>query len=100
MKVSVAYATQNTQKIYHLDLTSILTVQEVIEKSGVLHDFPCIDLCVQVVGIYGEIVNLQDPVHDHDRIEIYRPLLIDPKAARAVRAERKRQQQDLKSFGA
>ena len=100
MKVSVAYATQNAQKIYQLNLTDVLTVQEVIEKSGVFDDFPCIDLCVQAVGIYGEIVSLQDCVDDNDRIEIYRPLLIDPKAARAVRAEKKRQQQGLKSFGA
>ena len=100
MNVSVAYATPAVQKRYYLELTESLTVQKVIEKSGVIHDFPEINLSSGKVGIYGEIVSLQDRIGHNDRIEIYRPLLIDPKKARAIRAERKRQQQNLSSFGA
>ena len=95
MKVSVVYAGFTEKKVYYLKLKKTLTVQEVIQKSGVLNDFLDINLSCQTVGIYGETVQMSDIVCNNDRIEIYRPLLIDPKIARTIRAERKRQKQNL-----
>lgn len=88
------------QKIYEIVITEKMTVQEAIENSGLLHDFPYIDLSLRKVGIYGMITNMKNYVHNNDRIEIYRPLLKNPKEARTIRAERKRRQQNLKSFEA
>lgn len=63
------------------------TVEQVIRESGILESFPEIDLSYRQVGIFGEIVSLQDPVHDGDRVEIYRALLADPKEIRKRRVK-------------
>jgi len=53
-------------------------VREAIECSGLLPQFPEIDLSTQAVGIFGRIVKLDGPVSDGDRVEIYRPITADP----------------------
>ncbi|MGL4677963.1 MAG: RnfH family protein, partial [Plesiomonas shigelloides] len=60
----------------------------IILRSGILQMCPDIDLRVNRVGVYSRMVKLSDRVHDGDRIEIYRPLLADPKEMRRLRAER------------
>ena len=55
------------------------TVQQAIDKSGILSQFPEIDLAQQKVGIQGKITALDAPVEDGARIEIYRPITADPK---------------------
>ncbi|MBK2124295.1 RnfH family protein [Fangia hongkongensis] len=100
MNVELVYGTAAHQRIYSLSFTSSVSVEEVIRQSGVLDDFPEIDLTCQKVGIYAEIVSLDHQVKAGDRVEIYRPLSIDPKEARRLRAERKRKKEGIRLFGA
>jgi putative ubiquitin-RnfH superfamily antitoxin RatB of RatAB toxin-antitoxin module len=88
-RVEVAYATPVRQEIIEVSVRPGTTVEQVIRASGVLERFPEIDLTRQHVGIFGETARLQDAVHDGDRVEIYRPLLADPKEARRTRATRR-----------
>ena len=85
LTIEVAYATQNSQKIISLQVDEGSTIETVIDKSGVLEIFPEIDLSQQKVGIFSKTRKLTDLVKNGDRIEIYRPLTIDPKEARRLR---------------
>ncbi len=87
-RVEVAYATPLRQEVIDVAIRPGATVEQAIRESGILARFTEIDLSRQRVGIFGEIARLQDPVRDGDRIEIYRPLLADPKEARSRRAAR------------
>lgn len=86
LRVDVVYAKPDTQVVIELKMPSGVTVTEAIHRSGFLERFPEIDLEKHGVGIFGELVGLDDPLQDGDRIEIYRPLLADPKAVRRARA--------------
>lgn len=88
MHVEVAYATAKQQVIIPLEVTLPCTVKVAIEQSGILNQFPEIDLEKQSVGIFSKKVKLTDVLCENDRVEIYRPLLIDPKQARLLRAKR------------
>ncbi len=89
--VEVIYPKSEYQHLFKVDLDALVThtVLEVIKKSGILEYYPEIDLTVNQVGIYSEIKQLSDLVKPLDRVEIYRPLLIDPMAARRLRAKKK-----------
>ncbi|MCZ7564239.1 MAG: RnfH family protein [Burkholderiales bacterium] len=89
MTVEVIYATPVKQERYPVEVASGATLAEAIRASGVLRAFPEIDLAVNRVGIYGTLVALERAVSAGDRIEIYRPLLADPKEARRRRARRR-----------
>jgi putative ubiquitin-RnfH superfamily antitoxin RatB of RatAB toxin-antitoxin module len=54
------------------------TVQDAIERSGVLANHPGIDLCSQKVGVFGKVVALDTALQPGDRVEIYRPIICDP----------------------
>lgn len=84
--VEVAYAMPFRQAIVSVRISPGTTVEEAIRVSGILKTFPEIDLSVTAVGIFGERVRLQDPVNAGDRIEIYRPLIADPRQSRKRRA--------------
>lgn len=86
--VEVAYATPNKQLIIALEVASGSKVADVINQSSILEHFPEINLTHQKVGIFSNLCELTDKVKAGDRIEIYRPLLIDPKEARRLRAEK------------
>ncbi|HEC13991.1 MAG TPA: RnfH family protein [Acidiferrobacteraceae bacterium] len=86
IRVEVAYATEDEQVILELSLVSGSTVGDAIEVSGVLKRFPEISLDANKVGIFGKLSRLQDPLWDHDRVEIYRPLIADPREVRRQRA--------------
>jgi putative ubiquitin-RnfH superfamily antitoxin RatB of RatAB toxin-antitoxin module len=88
MKIEVAYASRNTQCVLAIEIEEGGTVQSAIELSGILTKFPEINLKTQSVGIFSKKCKLSDLVHAGDRIEIYRPLLIDPKEARRTRAKK------------
>lgn len=88
-RVEVAYATPARQEVIEASVRPGATVEQVIRASGMLARFPEIDLTRQRVGIFGEIARLEDSVHNGDRVEIYRPLLADPKEARRKRATRR-----------
>lgn len=86
MKINLAYATEKEQIIVELEVPAGISVRQAIEHSGLLRRFPEINLSAQKVGIFGEIVKLNTLVKAGDRIEIYRPLQMDPKQARLLRA--------------
>lgn len=95
--VEVAYATPLRQQVIGVEVLPGTTIDEVIRLSGILELFPEIDLSRIQVGVYGEIANPNDLVKEHDRVEIYRPLIADPKAARQKRAERAKQKSGRKN---
>jgi uncharacterized protein len=64
------------------------TVAEAIDQSGFARLVPDVDLGRAVIGIFGRVVARDAIVHDGDRIEIYRPLVADPRAARRQRSAR------------
>ncbi len=74
MKVSVAFARHSTQVWITINAPDGATVEEVIALSGLLQQFPEIDLGVNKVGIFGTILKLSTPVTEGDRVEIYRPI--------------------------
>lgn len=88
-RVEVAYATPLRQEVIEVVIRPGASIEQVIRESGLLERFPEIDLARSQVGIFGEIASLRDPVRDGDRVEIYRPLLADPKEARRRRAARR-----------
>jgi putative ubiquitin-RnfH superfamily antitoxin RatB of RatAB toxin-antitoxin module len=86
LKVSVAYVGPSDQVLRAFEVRVGTTVREAIEQSGVSSKCPEIDLAVNQVGIFGKAAKLDQLVADADRIEIYRPLIADPKEARKRRA--------------
>lgn len=83
--VEVAYAAISQQKIIPVCVSIGSTIEQVIQQSGILILFPEIDLAKQKVGVFSKQKQLTDVVHEGDRVEIYRPLTIDPKEARRKR---------------
>lgn len=86
--VEVAYALPEKQYLLRVQLEVGATVEEAIRASGLLELREDIDLKVNKVGIYSRTVKLHDTVNDGDRVEIYRPLIADPKELRRQRAEK------------
>ncbi|MFZ2314471.1 MAG: RnfH family protein [Gammaproteobacteria bacterium] len=86
--VEVAYARPDEQRILTVEVEAGCTIQSAIERSGILTLFPEIDLKTQKVGVFSKSRELSDEVKQGDRIEIYRPLLIDPKEARRAKANK------------
>ena len=84
--VEIAYALPEEQVIISIKVPTIFNVQQAIEKSGIQKKFPCIDLSKNKVGIFGKKTTLDHLLKDRDRIEIYRPLILDPKEMRRKRA--------------
>lgn len=86
ISVEVVYALPQKQEILSLKIRSGAVVSEAIAQSGILRDFPEIDLASAKVGIFSKQVKLDAVLRDKDRIEIYRPLIADPKEIRRKRA--------------
>lgn len=78
MHIGVAYADKFKRTWLRLDVPESSTLREAIEHSGLLRQYPDIDLSTQRVGIFGKLSKLDTPVNDGDRIEIYRPITADP----------------------
>ena len=85
--VEVAYALPNNQLIIPLQVAPETTAEQAITASGILQKFPEIDLSVNKVGLFGKLSKLETPLRHLDRVEIYRPLIADPKEVRKQRAE-------------
>ncbi len=86
--IEVAYASPRRQRLIRIDYKS-MTAEQAIERSGILSEFTEIDLARNKIGIFGQQVRLSHRLEPGDRVEIYRPLLIDPKEARRLRAATK-----------
>ncbi|OQX31475.1 MAG: RnfH family protein [Candidatus Sedimenticola endophacoides] len=85
-EVEVAYATEAEQLILTVEGAPGMTVEEAIRRSGIVGRFPEIDLTSLKVGVFGKAARLDADLNPGDRVEIYRPLVADPKEARKKRA--------------
>ena len=85
--VEVAYALPDEQVILSLEVPDDTTVEQAVKRSGILERYPQIDLDNDKVGIFGKICKLNATLSTKDRIEIYRPLIADPKESRRQKAE-------------
>lgn len=91
LAVEVVYATSAAQEIVHLDLAVGSTLGQALAASGLAAQHPGIDLGSKPVGIFGQLAGVDSVLADGDRVEIYRPLQLDPKEARRQRAAAQRQ---------
>jgi putative ubiquitin-RnfH superfamily antitoxin RatB of RatAB toxin-antitoxin module len=87
IKIEVAYAAPDKQRILALEVPAGTTIGEAVRLSGIAEIFPSIDLTQLKVGVFSQSRELTDIVLAGDRVEIYRPLTIDPKEARRARAK-------------
>lgn len=85
-EVEVAYATPDEQLILALQVSAGTTLLQAVERSGMLDRFPDIDIAKARVGIFGKMAKQDAELKPGDRVEIYRPLIADPKEARKKRA--------------
>lgn len=86
--VEVAYATPERQTIVSVTLPAGSTAEQAIRASGILREFPEIDLSEQEIGIFGSVCKMDKTVVNGDRVEIYRPLVQDPMQARRNRVRK------------
>lgn len=86
ISIEVTYALPEKQTLLSLNVEQDTTVQGAIEQSGILQLYPDVDLSVNRVGIWYKTTKLDAQLKEGDRIEIYRPLIADPKEVRKIRA--------------
>ena len=86
MIVEVTYALPDKQSLVSLEVEEGTTIKEAIEASGVLDTYNQIDLTRDKVGIFSKFATLDTVLREKDRVEIYRPLIADPKKVRKERA--------------
>jgi len=86
MNIEVAYALEDKQTLLSLEVEEGVTLKQAIELSGILDSYPQIDLLKDKTGIFGKIAKLDTVLREKDRVEIYRPLIADPKQVRKERA--------------
>lgn len=84
--VEVAYALPTEQLIVPIKVRAGITAEQAIKASGILSKFPEIDLATNKIGIFGKLSRLDVELRHLDRVEIYRPLIADPKEVRKQRA--------------
>lgn len=84
--VEVAYALPHEQLIVPVKVKQGITAEQAIAASGIIKQFPEIDLAINKIGIFGKLSRLDAPLRHLDRVEIYRPLIADPKEVRKQRA--------------
>jgi putative ubiquitin-RnfH superfamily antitoxin RatB of RatAB toxin-antitoxin module len=78
MQIGVAYSEPGQQIWLNIEVPDESSVKEAIERSGILKQFPRIDLSMQKVGVFGRLVKLDAALKPGDRIEIYRGIIADP----------------------
>ncbi len=86
IQVEVVYATPERQEVIGISLPAGSTAGQAIEASGLLARHPEIDLARNKLGIYAKLAKVDTALRDRDRVEIYRPLIADPKEVRKQRA--------------
>ena len=85
ISIEVIYSLPKKQEIFSVKLPLGVTVREAVESSGVLQKYPEIDLAKNKFGVFAKLVKLDAALRDRDRVEIYRPLIADPKEVRKQR---------------
>ncbi|HFC8477462.1 RnfH family protein [Neisseria mucosa] len=86
LEIEIVYGLADRQVLKNMTVTEGTTVREAALQSGLEVEFPELDLQQAPLGIFGKAVKDKTVLRDGDRIEVYRPLLIDPKEARRKRA--------------
>ena len=86
INIEVVYALPERQEVVPLTLPAGTTVQQAVEASGLPGQYPEIDVAKGKYGIYSKLARLDTSLRDRDRVEIYRPLIADPKEVRKQRA--------------
>ena len=87
IEVEVVYALNDTQKVIRVRLEAGASLQQAVAKSGLLAEFPELDLGGRnKVGVWNKLSKPDTVLRDRDRVEIYRPLIADPKEVRRQRA--------------
>lgn len=92
LKIEVAFALPDEQSLLVVHVAEGANIQTCIEQSGILQRHAEIDLSQNKVGIWSRSRKLTDLVKEGDRIEIYRPLIADPKDVRRRRAEKAKEE--------
>jgi len=95
--IQICYARPDRQFLLDCVVAAGTTLLQAVQESGIVQQAPDIDVSVMKVGIYGKLKTLDTVLREHDRIEIYRPLIADPKDSRRRRAEHK--EKDEKKSG-
>lgn len=86
ISIEVVYPLPQKQEIFAVKLPLGATVRQAIDASGVLQKHPEIDLTKNKLGVFGRLTKPDAQLRDQDRVEIYRPLIADPKEVRKQRA--------------
>ena len=85
--VEVAYALPERQSVLRIKVPVGTTAEQAVHRSGLLERYPELDLSGSKLGIFAKVIPPQRELREGDRVEIYRPLIADPKAVRQKRAE-------------
>lgn len=85
--IEVVYARADRQTLIRRSVPEGTSVAEAVNLSGIIDKHPEIDLKVNKLGIFGKLTKADVVLRDRDRVEIYRPLIADPKEVRRKRAE-------------
>ncbi len=88
VNIEVVYGLPDRQALYRLQVADGTTARQAVLQSPVLQDFPDADIHAPI-GIFGKIVKDDTVLQEYDRVELYRPLLADPKEARRKRVQQK-----------
>jgi putative ubiquitin-RnfH superfamily antitoxin RatB of RatAB toxin-antitoxin module len=86
IEIEIAYATPEKQVLLKIEAPVDCTVAKAIELSGIREEFPDMELDPKAVGIFSRKVSMDHELKEGDRVEIYRPLVVDPKEMRKQRA--------------
>ena len=86
LEIEIVYGLADRQVLKSMTVIEGTTVREAALQSSLEVEFPELDLQQAPLGIFGKVVKSETVLRDGDRIEVYRPLLIDPKEARRKRA--------------
>ena len=89
MRVEVAYARPDRQRLVRVELAAGATARDAVRASRLEEEFPEIDIEQAPLGVFGRACSGETVLRSGDRVEIYRPLQIDPKEARRKRASRR-----------
>ncbi|MEW9796662.1 RnfH family protein [Alteromonas sp. CYL-A6] len=92
IRVEVAYALPTQQSIIEVAIAEGATVDDAIQASNITDIYPDIDLNTAKTGIWSRAVKRTETLKDGDRVEIYRPLIADPKEVRKRRAEKAKEE--------
>lgn len=88
INIEVVYASPTQQHMIKLAVNADCTIETAIKQSGILEIYPEINLAKNKVGIFSKQKSMDHLLQEGDRVEIYRPLLIDPKEARRAKAKK------------